>query len=1663
MADRFDHLRQNLLDLSMRNQLLNFRPGKRSVKVEGEISDNIYETLVLKEKNVRFLQRQRETGNEEEDSLLNGENSSPKKTDSKVDSISTKEISSPKKADSTKEDSILNKENSPLTKEDSSSNTEDSTLTMENASSLTEEEAEILWELPEEDVKVSERRRRLFLQTDLVSTELQKRLRSIFQRSKSVFEEQGYNILYLTLGFLEWKESSTGTLRTAPLILIPVTLTRNRVGSPFMLSWTGEDILTNISLKSKLEEQGIVLPDFEMPSKKEGISEYIDAVKKTVSRKKGWNIMDEIYLSFFSFTKFVMFQDLDPNNWPKELAFHKNTIIKDLFDPEVDETALEGFSENEVDRKLKSKEVFNVLDADSSQIAVIEDIKAGRNLVVEGPPGTGKSQTIVNLIAELMASGKTVLFVSEKMAALEVVKSRLDKVGLGEFCLELHSHKSNKKDVLAQLQRTLYQPAVSPLALEHKYDELDLLKYELDLYTEIIHQPIGKTGFSTFDLYGMKEDALQYFQNKQMEIPYVTIKDVERVNSAGWSDSLVKLGNISELLKPLLPLSQHPWRFAQPDAILPSDENEIKSLLNQSKNTIKNIEKSQTLLSELSGVSIALNRNELDEYLEYAQMIGDSEKIPREVLDNPVWDGPEPEAEEILRNLKELEIKTKNFNPQILDKNLIYLLDNFKSKSSKHLKFFSGDYKKRKKEIQSLYMIDAPEVDETLIGDLENLIECQNIRNELNSAEFQAKNYFGPQWKGTESRSEDLYNFYTFMRKLRKILKEGKISENSLDIISRGPDKKNINRIVKNIRKQHEKLQKTMEDLQNILKIDMVSLFKTDVYSVKFVDLISQMEIFKDETPKLILWSQFLSVKRDMPHITEPIIDLVERDLLDPDDIIPAFKANFADNILKLVFREVKFLSSFVGDVHQNKIQKFQDLDRELLILNRKRIAHLISVKRPGIQDKISPNSELGILLSEFNRRRRHMPIRKLLSEAGGLIQQIKPCFMMSPLSVAQFIDPHHVGNLMFDVIVFDEASQVKPEDALGAFLRGKKLVVMGDTRQLPPTSFFDSMVDLEKEEDYEITSLKDMESILHLCKSSFPSKMLRWHYRSRHESLIAVSNEIFYDNQLLVYPSPSINSKDLGLKFYSQPESVYAGQSSGNTLEAKSVVNEVIEHFKKYGNSKSLGVGTFNQNQRRLIEDFLEIELKKNPDIEKYFVQNNFEKFFVKNLETIQGDERDVIFVSVGFGFDSNHKLSQNFGPINNDGGERRLNVLFTRAREKCVVFSNFKYSDLKVGKNAPRGLRALKSFLRYAETQELEAYTLPGADSDSLFEDSVFEFLSEQGFEIHRQVGCAGFRIDLAIVDQKSPGKYLLGIECDGATYHSSMVARDRDRLRQQVLEGLGWKIYRVWSTDWFRNRGETTRRLLEAIQEAEEVSIMEEKSETAEITAETENVEIITESELTEVSAESELINESADEEAEITLLSMDQLKEPVPQVSLEDSVLDYEECTSLDISKNSQLHEKSPLELAQVIVQIVDMEGPVHIEEVIKRIRNYWGLKKSGRRIRDIINSAVTVAEQDGEIYIKGDFLYSAEAPVKVRRHPSANIDLISPEEIENAIKLIIESQFATPSDDLIVQSARLMGFKSTRKKTADKIREVLDSLIETNELMEMPNGMINFAK
>jgi len=461
---------------------------------------------------------------------------------------------------------------------------------------------------------------------------------------------------------------------------------------------------------------------------------------------------------------------------------------------------------------------------------------------------------------------------------------------------------------------------------------------------------------------------------------------------------------------------------------------------------------------------------------------------------------------------------------------------------------------------------------------------------------------------------------------------------------------------------------------------------------------------------------------------------------------------------------------------------------------------------------------------------------------------------------------------------------------------------------------------------------------------------------------------------------------------------------------------------------------------------------------MEDFFTSTRDEHFFVKNLETIQGDERDVIFLSVGYGFDQFRRLSQNFGPLNREGGERRLNVLITRARERCVVFSNFRASDLALESTAPFGLRALKVFLDYAENRNLQSIEATSEDTDSPFEDAVYDFLLSHGCDVRKQIGCAGFRIDLAIVDPTSPGRYLLGIECDGAQYHSSPVARDRDRLREQILKDLGWRIHRIWSTDWYRNRPESERRLLDAIERA--------KHEVPLSVALAASPSHSLEQELFTSVPEAPLLR-SLEQEMAMPLGSVEHASPSAADERLTHRAPDYKMCSSLGIAIHGELHEQSVSDLAQAIIQVVEIEGPIHVNEVARRIRSLWGLGRTGRRIREALDRATRTAQTQGQIRQRGDFLWPAEDRAILVRYRQgdmlAKIDLICDEEIAEAVQVVLKTQYATLSEDLIRASARLLGIRAITGAVMERIHTIINTLVEREVLQQQPNGMVRLAQ
>lgn len=554
----------------------------------------------------------------------------------------------------------------------------------------------------------------------------------------------------------------------------------------------------------------------------------------------------------------------------------------------------------------------------------------------------------------------------------------------------------------------------------------------------------------------------------------------------------------------------------------------------------------------------------------------------------------------------------------------------------------------------------------------------------------------------------------------------------------------------------------------------------------------------------LSTWVDFIRIRTALSEKgLENLLRYTERGALDLVNIEKIYTYSVFDILAREVINENQTLSYFSG-ADQNAIRKqFREYDDKLKSLQQDKIAYQVAkhgfknTKSGSARGKVGTYTEMGLINHQINLKTRHAPIRQLVRRAGESLVALKPCFMMGPHSVAQYLAP---GQLEFDIVIMDEASQIKPQDALGTIARGKQLIVVGDPKQLPPTSFFDKTVESD---DDDTTAIEQSESILDVSLPMFNARRLRWHYRSRHESLIAFSNQAFYESNLIVFPSPSSKSEEFGIKFTHIKTGRFVNQH--NIEEAKVIAQAVRNHILQRS-EESLGVVAMSAKQREQIERCIE-ELSKDDVLFREALAENAiqdEALFLKNLENVQGDERDVIYISCTYGPQEAGaaQMPQRFGPINSAAGGRRLNVLFTRSKKRMHIFSSMTEGHILANESSSPGVHALKSFLAYAQTGKLQQIKHTGKQPDSDFEIAVMNALKLEGFNCVPQVGVAGYFIDLAVQDPGQPGRYLMGVECDGATYHSAKSARDRDRLRQAVLEGLGWNIKRIWSTDWFKN---------------------------------------------------------------------------------------------------------------------------------------------------------------------------------------------------------------------------------------------------------------------
>ncbi|WP_041358227.1 DUF3320 domain-containing protein [Methylorubrum extorquens] len=752
------------------------------------------------------------------------------------------------------------------------------------------------------------------------------------------------------------------------------------------------------------------------------------------------------------------------------------------------------------------------------------------------------------------------------------------------------------------------------------------------------------------------------------------------------------------------------------------------------------------------------------------------------------------------------------------------------------------------------------------------------------------------------------------------------------------------------------------------------------------------------------------------------LVDRLADGRLAPNTARPAFEMAYFEALFRALTKADPALARFDGELHGRLATQFADLDRQRIALASVEVARAHHRRIPKVAGGLGP---LGVLRAEMARKRGHMPVRQLMQRAAPAIQALKPVLMMSPLSVAQFLPP---GVIEFDLLVMDEASQIQPVDALGAIARARQVVVVGDEKQLPPTRFFAKMTGGTSDEDDDGTAqVADVESVLGLFTArGLPQRMLRWHYRSRHQSLIAVSNSQFYENKLFIVPSPYTGEAGMGLRFHAVAGGVFdSGNTGTNPVEAKAVAEAVLRHALTHPNL-SLGVVAFSVKQRRAIQDEVERLRRLNPETEPFFQDHPSEPFFVKNLENVQGDERDVVMISVGYGRNTQGYMAMRFGPLSAEGGERRLNVLISRAKRRCEVYASITDEDIDLERAKGKGVLAFKLFLHFARTGRLGIAQTTGRDHDSVFEAQVARALQARGYHVHPQVGLAGFFIDLAIADPERPGRYLIGIECDGAAYHASRSARDRDRLRQAVLEDHGWIIHRIWSTDWFQRPEEQLERTVAAIEAAK--AELDARLEFGGARARAVPVEVVT------------------IERADVVEVGLSERSDDQPSRL-------YVELVPNAPRGQPELHETPTGLLAGLVEQVVAVEGPVHIDEVTARVRQAWGLQRSGPRIQAAVERGAEAARARGGIERDGSFLTLPGQTVTVRDRSLAGSgtlrrpEMLPPTELRAAIQEVVTGSFGASAEEIVPAVARMLGFKATSAQLRDVIGAQIEGLTQ----------------
>ncbi len=1384
-----------------------------------------------------------------------------------------------------------------------------------------------------------EMRRDRKLRVMLPPGDLARRLRDLMTDARTAREESGVAMLSLGIGTLAWRDPATPeTERLAPLVLLPVGLEREGVSQTFRLRAAGPEVAENLSLREKLATDfRVTLPDFEA----EGFdpAAWAEAVQGAIGTRQGWKVdADGLCVGLFAFQKFLMWRDLDPVANPGLLD---HPVLRALVAGGKLAAPPPFPDDADVDVEIRVERLDHVMDVDGSQALAAEAVRRGGHTVIQGPPGTGKSQTILNIIAQAVLDGRSVLFVAEKLAALEVVQRRLATAGLGAACLELHSEKQSKRAVLDELRATLALPPVPKPDRTALVQRLGTLRARLNAHAAAMEGEVGASSRPLHQVVGQLV-ALRAAGAKPPDF---------RLPAESWDAAHIASARsaVEELAARAAeggPRSA--WRGVTA-ALAPLDQERLLAAL-------------PGLIRALAAGAAAL--------APFAQALGQPAPGPQAAgrmlalaratavapahdpasMAHPAWADPAP-LRALVQAAQDAAAAARNprLKPGALSVAGLAEARAALAEGGGLLGFLSSRLRTAKSvaaQVATDPSDPLPALDAALAG--------QAAQAALQRNEALGSGAFGTLWGGDPAALAALLAW-----------REAHGAEAAAALAKRPPAL------------AEAAVQGALDAWQSLHKVTALDLpLAFGTADPPLAEIAPRLGDWAAAPETLVTWLGWHRAVTAAGRELAPFAERLADGRLPPEEALPAFDMALDEALLAAAMRARPELATFDGAAFDRLVADFAEADRARIELTRRECAwahaEALARVRAGM-----PGYE--ILLGEFEKKRGHLPVRELLNRAGRAIQAAKPVFMMSPLSVAQFLAPPHglKPGLTFDLLVIDEASQVEPVDALGAIARCRQAVVVGDDRQMPPTRFFQRMTGEEGDEaEYEEgpVAAAEVESILGLANArGVPNVMLRWHYRSRHESLIATSNAEFYGNRLMVLPSPRARSAALGLSLV-RVEGIWEAGAGVNRKEAEEVARAVLRHAQETPGD-TLGVAAFSLRQRDAILDALEKLRRENPAAEPFFAAHPDEPFFVKNLENVQGDERDAVLISVGYARDDDGKLAMRFGPLSAEGGERRLNVLITRAKKRCVVFSGLSADDIDLERAGGRGVAALKTFLRFAAGGE--APVPRGEAPATPLAGVLAKEVEAAGKQPVARVGIAGLYLDVAA---KDGADFVLGVEVDADDWARVRAARDRERGRPSALAMMGWKLHRAWSLAWLQQPRAEAARLRAALG-------MEEAT----------------------------------------------QPRLPAPAGPDPGLAQPYVEATP-DVPRGTPLPDMPFAKLSEILAAIIRTEQPVHGDAVAERVRLLWGQDALSAADRAALQQALRLAAQLQGVREEGGFWSAEDAPppgLRDRRAAAPHLRraaMVAPAEVEAACRALLSIGPVATEAELAAGVTRLLGLE-----------------------------------